>query len=72
MVTMHELGHTLGIFAHSSDPFDLMYPEPQVLWPSLRDQSTIQRLFHVPADILPWDPDAAPSPAAAPAITQIR
>ena len=56
-VTTHEIGHALGIFAHSNDPFDLMYREPEVTTPSLRDQATIQTLYHLPTDILPWDPN---------------
>ena len=58
VVTTHELGHALGLLQHSSDPLDLMYSDLGVRAPSLRDQSTIQTLFHQPTDILPWDPDA--------------
>jgi predicted Zn-dependent protease len=59
MVTTHELGHALGLLRHSNDPFDLMYTEPTVRVPSLRDQATVQTLYHLPTDILPWDPNAA-------------
>jgi predicted Zn-dependent protease len=55
-VTTHEIGHALGIFAHSNDPFDLMFDAPTVTTPSLRDQATIQLLYHTRADVLPWDP----------------
>jgi predicted Zn-dependent protease len=53
-VTTHEIGHSLGIFAHSADPVDLMFGQPQVSTPSLRDRATVQTLYHVPSDILPW------------------
>lgn len=61
-VIAHELGHALGIFDHSADPFDLMHPEPSVTLPSPRDQSTILTLYHLPTDILPWEPGAFPEP----------
>ncbi|MDH3455863.1 MAG: matrixin family metalloprotease [Gemmatimonadota bacterium] len=64
-VTTHEIGHALGIFAHSDDPFDLMYRQPEVGTPSPRDQATIQTLYHLPTDILPWDPNAIVTGAAA-------
>ncbi len=69
-VTAHELGHALGIFAHSADPNDLMFLRPDAPAPSLRDRSTIQVLYHTPADILPWIPTPG-SPAVA-ATTPIR
>lgn len=61
-VTAHELGHALGIFDHSNDPFDLMHPQPSVKLPSPRDQATILTLYHVPTDIFPWEPGAFPEP----------
>lgn len=63
-VTTHEIGHALGIFAHSDDPLDLMYRQPEVASPSPRDQATIQTLYHLPSDILPWDPNAIVTSAA--------
>ena len=58
-VTAHEIGHALGIFAHSDDPLDLMFQPPAVTRPSLHDQSTIQTLYHLPTDVLPWSPAAS-------------
>ncbi len=66
-VTAHELGHALGIFAHSADPNDLMFLRPDARAPSLRDRSTIQVLYHTPSDILPWIPNqGAPAVASTP------
>jgi hypothetical protein len=64
-VTAHEIGHALGIFDHSNDPSDLMHPQPSVAAPSLRDQSTILTLYHLPTDILPWE---APAPGSSPPV----
>jgi predicted Zn-dependent protease len=55
-VTMHEVGHALGLLGHSSDPADLMHAQPTVTTPSFRDQATIQTLYHIPTDILPFEP----------------
>lgn len=55
-VTTHELGHAIGIFGHSTDPADLMHPQPSVAQPSTRDRSTVETLYHTPATILPWAP----------------
>lgn len=62
-VTVHELGHALGIFGHSSDPVDLMHPQPSVALPSTRDRSTVETLYHLDSDILPWQ--SAPGGSAA-------
>ena len=62
-VTTHELGHALGIFGHSADPVDLMHPQPSVALPSARDRATVETLYHLESDILPWQPPAGGSVA---------
>jgi predicted Zn-dependent protease len=52
-VTAHELGHALGLFAHSADPADLMYSTPRHTALSLDDKFTIQLLYHFDAPIKP-------------------
>jgi predicted Zn-dependent protease len=44
-VVAHELGHVLGIGAHSSTADDLMFPSPRRLDPSVRDAQTLRSLF---------------------------
>ncbi len=53
MVTTHELGHTLGIFAHSSDPADLMYSAPRRGTLSPDDRYTFQLLYHTTPTVRP-------------------
>ena len=52
-VTAHELGHALGILAHSPDTADLMYQSPRRLALSADDRYTIQLLYHVASKIGP-------------------
>ena len=69
-VTIHELGHALGLFQHSPNPDDIMYafPDSSVHAPSDADAATILYLYHrtpglrpvLGADTLP--PAPAPSP----------
>ncbi len=69
-VTIHELGHALGLFKHSPNPDDIMYafPDTSVHAPSDADAATILYLYHrtaglrpaLGADTLP--PAPAPSP----------
>ena len=54
--TIHELGHALGLFQHSSVTTDIMYAPPQVDLPSERDRRTIEVLYHTPATILAAPP----------------
>ena len=42
----HELGHALGIGAHSVHPADVMYAVPSASRPSARDASTLRWLLH--------------------------
>lgn len=51
LTTLHEVGHSLGIFEHSTDPGDLMYVNPSVARPSARDFGTAELLYHVPATL---------------------
>jgi len=51
LTTIHELGHALGIFAHSPNPTDLMYADPEVEQPSLLDRETAEALYHLPPTI---------------------
>jgi len=53
MVTTHEIGHTLGIFTHSADPGDLMYPTPRRGTLSVNDRYTVQRLYHTTPTVRP-------------------
>jgi len=43
-VTLHELGHTLGLFGHSPDTVDIMYHRPRRREISINDRYTIQVL----------------------------
>ena len=52
-VTVHEVGHSLGIFRHSSDSLDLMAPNPLVRYPTINDRNTVERLYHTVPDVAP-------------------
>ena len=51
LTTIHELGHALGIFAHSPNPTDIMYSEPDVEALSRLDRETAEALYHVPPTV---------------------
>ena len=55
-VTAHEIGHAIGIFNHSFDQNDLMAIPVTARRPTARDASTIQTLYHIQTDILPFQP----------------
>lgn len=46
LTTTHELGHSLGIFAHSPNPEDIMYADPAVATLSPRDRATAELAYH--------------------------
>ena len=46
LTTTHELGHAIGIFAHSPVATDLMYADPAVPGPSDRDRTTAELAYH--------------------------
>jgi hypothetical protein len=47
LTATHELGHALGIFAHSAVETDIMFVDPIVSTLSARDRATIERAYHV-------------------------
>jgi hypothetical protein len=53
MVTTHEIGHALGILAHSTDPNDIMYTTPRRSSLSPADRYTLQTLYHRTPTIRP-------------------
>lgn len=52
-VTVHELGHTLGLLQESANPLDVMYGAVEVAAPSGRDRQTVEVLYHTPPTIAP-------------------
>jgi hypothetical protein len=51
LTTTHELGHAIGILAHSPVETDLMYFDPVVSVLSARDRATIEVAYHVEANL---------------------
>ncbi len=49
----HELGHSLGLFRHTSDTLDIMYGQPEAAGLSQRDINTAQIVAHWPANMIP-------------------
>jgi hypothetical protein len=47
LTATHELGHALGIFAHSPDEGDIMFANPVVSTLTARDRATAERAYHV-------------------------
>lgn len=52
-VVAHEFGHALGLFQHSPDPLDLMYPIPRRRLLTPDDRYTIQLLYHTTPTLAP-------------------
>ncbi|AGY56424.1 PDZ domain-containing protein [Gloeobacter kilaueensis] len=51
-VAVHEFGHVLGLWGHSDNSEDIMFPEVSgATVPSGRDVRTLQRLFSRPPDV---------------------
>jgi len=46
LTTTHELGHSLGIFAHSPNADDIMFGDPVVAEISPRDRATAELAYH--------------------------
>ncbi|HEV8177247.1 MAG TPA: hypothetical protein VGP44_06115 [Gemmatimonadales bacterium] len=46
LTTTHELGHSLGIFAHSPNADDIMFSDPVVADISPRDRATAELAYH--------------------------
>ena len=47
LTTTHEIGHAIGIFAHSPNPEDIMYGDPVVATLSPRDRATAELAYHI-------------------------
>ncbi|MBX2861190.1 MAG: tetratricopeptide repeat protein [Vampirovibrio sp.] len=47
-LTLHELGHGIGLWGHSPHPQDIMYPRPIINELSDRDVHTIRKLYNLP------------------------
>lgn len=44
-LVLHELGHAIGIWGHSTNPEDIMFARPLAFALSQRDRRTLQRLY---------------------------
>ncbi|MDP9225931.1 MAG: peptidase, partial [Actinomycetota bacterium] len=47
LTTTHELGHAIGIFAHSPVATDIMFGDPVVPALSARDRATAEAAYHL-------------------------
>jgi predicted Zn-dependent protease len=53
LTVLHEIGHALGIFAHSTVTDDLMYVDPTRNGFSERDRATAEAAYHLPVTVVP-------------------
>jgi hypothetical protein len=51
LTTTHEVGHSMGIFAHSPDAEDIMFGDPVVSSLSASDRSTAELAYHTEATL---------------------
>jgi hypothetical protein len=51
LTTTHELGHVIGIFAHSPASTDIMYFDPAVSDLSRSDRATAELAYHTAPDL---------------------
>ena len=56
LTTTHELGHALGIWHHSNEATDLMFPDPVVPGPSERDVETAEVIYHLAPSVEVFGP----------------
>jgi hypothetical protein len=56
LTVLHELGHAVGIFEHSTNPDDLMSINPTRNSFSERDRATAEAAAHLPATLVPVRP----------------
>jgi hypothetical protein len=53
LTTTHEVGHAIGIFAHSPIATDIMYGDPGVSSLSTRDRATAEAAYHIAPTLTP-------------------
>jgi predicted Zn-dependent protease len=56
ITAVHEMGHTMGLFQHTTVPSDIMFTDPAATGLSDRDISTIEALYHRESDMVPVRP----------------
>ncbi len=52
----HEVGHSIGLFQHTTDNLDIMFSNPVATKLSDRDISTVEALYHRESDMVPVRP----------------
>lgn len=56
LTAVHEMGHSMGLFQHTTDPLDIMFTDPVATELSGRDVSTVEALYHRESDMEPVRP----------------